>query len=133
MERFSSQRPAAEVVCTNIRKLAIAKGLSNKELCLRAKLSGSYSTLLSHPDRFNPTVDVLEKIAGVLKCSMEDLFKDKLDVDEFGTMPPDMKEYRLVLTDLQRFTLEETLKYNERRIEQYRARRKARYDELQKF
>ena len=123
-------RTPAEIVCTNVRNIAMARGMTGKQACAAAKLSKSYSTLLLHPERFNPTLDVLEKLAGALKCRIADFFVDGLKIDEFGDVPPDMKEYSVMLTPLQKHMLDETLEYNKRRIAQYRAERKARYEEL---
>lgn len=129
MEGKDPRKPA-EIVCTNVRNLAMARGMTAKQACEAAGLSKSYSTLLLHPDRFNPTLDVLEKLAGVLKCEMADFFNSSLNIDEFGDIPPDMKTYKLLLTALQRHMLQETVDYNRRRIAQYRAERQARHEEL---
>lgn len=61
-------------VARNLRRLRHAQGLSQEELAHRAQISGNYVGELEREEKA-ATVDVLEKLAGVLGIDATDLLR----------------------------------------------------------
>ena len=63
-----------QLVAINLRRLRVAKGLSQDELALRAGVERAY---VGHLDRGtkNPTITTLDKLASALECEVMELFR----------------------------------------------------------
>jgi transcriptional regulator with XRE-family HTH domain len=64
---------ARELVAWNVRRLRVLQGISSERLAADAGVDRSYMSRLERGVA-NPTVDVLEKVAGVLAVEVADLF-----------------------------------------------------------
>jgi transcriptional regulator with XRE-family HTH domain len=65
---------AGALVARNIRRLRVAKGLSQEVLAVDAEIDRTYVSRLERGLE-NPTVAVLERLAGALSANIEELFK----------------------------------------------------------
>ena len=65
-----------EIVATNLRRLRRAKGLSQEELADRAGINRNYVGMLER-EQHSATVDMLEKLAEVLKTDPVEFFRRK--------------------------------------------------------
>ena len=65
---------AGALVARNIRRLRVAKGLSQEVLAVDAEIDRTYVSRLERGLE-NPTVAVLERIAKALSANIEELFK----------------------------------------------------------
>ena len=61
------------IVAWNVRRLRIARGISQDDLALIAGVERAYVGYLERGKR-NPTVDTLEKLSEALVCQMAELF-----------------------------------------------------------
>jgi transcriptional regulator with XRE-family HTH domain len=64
---------AQQLIALNIRRLRVAKGISQDDLALIAGVERSYVGHLERSSK-NPTVKTLEKIAIALTCDISELF-----------------------------------------------------------
>jgi transcriptional regulator with XRE-family HTH domain len=64
---------ARALVARNIRRLRVAKGISQEALAVDAEIDRTYVSRLERGLE-NPTVIVLERIAEALSCRIVDLF-----------------------------------------------------------
>lgn len=64
-----------ELVGWNVRRIRVAKGISQERLAFDAEVDRSYLGGMERGEE-NPTVDVLDKIAGTLSVPLRDLFAD---------------------------------------------------------
>lgn len=64
---------AQQLIALNIRRLRVAKGISQDDLALIAGVERSYTGHLERGSK-NPTVKTLEKIASALSCDISELF-----------------------------------------------------------
>ena len=65
---------AGALVARNIRRLRVANGLSQEVLAVDAEIDRTYVSRLERGLE-NPTVAVLERLAGALSANIEELFK----------------------------------------------------------
>jgi transcriptional regulator with XRE-family HTH domain len=65
---------AGALVARNIRRLRVAKGLSQEVLAVDAEIDRTYVSRLERGLE-NPTVAVLERIAKALSANIEEMFK----------------------------------------------------------
>jgi transcriptional regulator with XRE-family HTH domain len=65
---------AGALVARNIRRLRVARGLSQEVLAVDAEIDRTYVSRLERGLE-NPTVAVLERLAKALSSSIEDLFR----------------------------------------------------------
>jgi transcriptional regulator with XRE-family HTH domain len=65
---------AGALVARNIRRLRVANGLSHEVLAVDAEIDRTYVSRLERGLE-NPTVAVLERVAGALSANIEELFK----------------------------------------------------------
>jgi transcriptional regulator with XRE-family HTH domain len=65
---------AGALVARNIRRLRVAKGLSQEVLAVDAEIDRTYVSRLERGLE-NPTVAVLERLAKALSANIEELFK----------------------------------------------------------
>lgn len=80
---------ARALVARNIRRIRVARGLSQEVLAVDAGIDRTYvSRLERHLE--NPTVAVLERIAKALDCSVVDLFAVS-GVGRIATLEPGRK------------------------------------------
>jgi len=64
---------AQQLIALNIRRLRVAKGVSQDDLALIAGVERSYTGHLERGTK-NPTIKTLEKIAIALSCDISELF-----------------------------------------------------------
>lgn len=64
-----------ELVGWNIRRLRVARGISQERLAYDTGIDRSYLGGVERGGE-NPTVDVLDRIAAVLKCPLAELFRE---------------------------------------------------------
>lgn len=64
---------AREIVARNIRRLRVAKGLSGEALAADAGIDRAYESEIENAAA-NPTIDMLEKLAGVLGVELAEFF-----------------------------------------------------------
>lgn len=64
---------AQQLIALNIRRLRVAKGISQDDLALSAGVERSYAGHLERGSK-NPTVKTLEKISIALGCDISELF-----------------------------------------------------------
>ncbi|WP_088012468.1 helix-turn-helix domain-containing protein [Gottfriedia acidiceleris] len=62
-----------------IKKLRLQHGMSLTELAERAGIAKSYISSIERNLQSNPSIQVLEKIAGVFNTTAESLLKDDID------------------------------------------------------
>jgi len=74
---------AGALVARNIRRLRVARGLSQEVLAVDAEIDRTYVSRLERGLE-NPTVAVLERLAKALSSNIEELFK----VPRAGEAPP---------------------------------------------
>lgn len=80
-----------ELLALNLRRIRVAKNISQDELALLAGVERAY---VGHIERGkkNPTIQTLAKIAGALDCQVRDLFEDwKGPVDSEKNLSPGRK------------------------------------------
>lgn len=76
-----------ELVGRNIKRVRVAKGVSQEQLAFDAAIDRSYLGGVERCDE-NPSVDTLDKIAGVLGIELAELFKPvQLDAPIAGLRP----------------------------------------------
>lgn len=73
-----------ELVGWNLRRIRVAQGLSQERLALDSEVDRSYLGGLERGVE-NPTVEVLDRLADVLKVSLREFF----DEPEAGSSPPE--------------------------------------------
>jgi transcriptional regulator with XRE-family HTH domain len=76
---------AQMIVARNIRRLRVARGISQEVLAVDASIDRTYVSRLERGLE-NPTVAVLERLAGALNCEAADLF-DKAKVSKAAIAP----------------------------------------------
>ena len=64
---------AREIVARNVRRLRVAKGLSGEALAADAGIDRAYESEIENAVA-NPTIDMLEKLAGVLDVELGEFF-----------------------------------------------------------
>ncbi|MDM9623329.1 helix-turn-helix transcriptional regulator [Rhizobium sp. S96] len=64
---------ARQRVSLNLRRLRVAKGISQDDLALAAEIERSYAGHLERGGK-NPTVLTLQKISAALSCDISELF-----------------------------------------------------------
>ena len=64
---------ARALVARNIRRIRVARGLSQEALAVDAAIDRTYVSRLER-NLENPTVAVLERVARALRCGIVDLF-----------------------------------------------------------
>jgi transcriptional regulator with XRE-family HTH domain len=64
---------ARELVAWNVRRLRVLRGIASERLATEAGVDRSYASRLERGIA-NPSVDILERIAGVLGVTMAELF-----------------------------------------------------------
>jgi transcriptional regulator with XRE-family HTH domain len=64
---------ARALVARNIRRIRVARGLSQEALAVDAEIDRTYVSRLER-NLENPTVGVLERVAKALRCQIVDLF-----------------------------------------------------------
>jgi transcriptional regulator with XRE-family HTH domain len=64
---------ARALVARNIRRIRVARGLSQEALAVDAEIDRTYVSRLERGLE-NPTVGVLERLANALRCEVIDLF-----------------------------------------------------------
>ena len=64
---------ARELVAWNVRRLRVLRGISSERLAADADVDRSYASCLERGVA-NPSIDLLERIAGVLGVPMTELF-----------------------------------------------------------
>ena len=74
---------AQAIVARNLRKLRVARGLSQEALAVDAEIDRTYVSRLERGME-NPTVAVLDRIANALSIKIVDLFEPPLP----GEKPP---------------------------------------------
>lgn len=78
------------MVAWNIRRVRVAKGISQDDLALEAEIERSYVGHLERGKK-NPTVETLEKIARALNCTVAEFFSE---VPEDANQPAPLKAGR---------------------------------------
>lgn len=64
---------ARELVAWNVRRIRVLRGISSEALAANADVDRSYTSRLERGVA-NPSIDVLERLAGVLEVEMVELF-----------------------------------------------------------
>jgi transcriptional regulator with XRE-family HTH domain len=64
---------ARELVAWNVRRLRVARGMSGEALAADAGIDRAYESEIEN-GLANPTVDMLERIAGVLEVELAEFF-----------------------------------------------------------
>lgn len=72
------------LVAWNLRRLRVAKNISQDELALMSDVERAYVGHLERGTK-NPTIDTLAKLAAALECEMMELFR---------TAPSDAKPFK---------------------------------------
>jgi transcriptional regulator with XRE-family HTH domain len=78
---------ARELVAWNVRRLRVLRGISSETLGANAGIDRSYMSRMERGIA-NPTIDVLERIAGVLEVEIAELFVIPKPTDERPTPLP---------------------------------------------
>ncbi len=76
-----------EIFAHNLRKVRVAKHISQDELALRSGVERAY---VGHVERANknPTIKTVEKLALALECEIAELFKEVLEEElEITNLP----------------------------------------------
>lgn len=82
-----------DLVAWNLRKLRVAKGISQEKLGLEAGIARTYVSRLERGEE-NPTVGLLDRLAKALSVRTTDFFKPKLSGEkrspglQAGRKPP---------------------------------------------
>ena len=71
------------LVAWNLRRIRVKRGLSQERLAFDAGVDRSYTGGLERGEE-NPTVDVLDRLAGTLGVSVSDFFEEPRK----GALPP---------------------------------------------
>jgi len=77
-----------EIFAHNLRKIRVAKHISQDELALRSGVERAY---VGHVERAtkNPTIKTVEKLALALECEIAELFSAiSEEDDQITTLPP---------------------------------------------
>jgi transcriptional regulator with XRE-family HTH domain len=80
---------ARTLVARNIRRIRVARGLSQEALAVDANIDRTYVSRLER-DLENPTVAVLERVAKALQCQITELFMAS-GTAKIGTLRPGRK------------------------------------------
>lgn len=79
-----------ELLALNLRRIRVAKNISQDELALLAGVERAYVGHIERGNK-NPTILTLEKLANALSCRPIDLFRPLDDGSEVVNMPPGRK------------------------------------------
>jgi transcriptional regulator with XRE-family HTH domain len=82
---------ARALVARNIRRLRVARGLSQEALAVDAEIDRTYVSRLER-NLENPTVAVMERVAGALNCKIADLFAPS-GMGKLATLKPGRKKH----------------------------------------
>ena len=77
---------ASRVVARNIRRIRVRRGLSQEGLAAEAGIDRTYVSQLERELK-NPTVSLLEKIAGALTCDIREFFDPANVAKPQGPLP----------------------------------------------
>jgi transcriptional regulator with XRE-family HTH domain len=83
---------ARTLVARNIRRIRVARGISQEALAVDAAIDRTYVSRLER-NLENPTVVVLERIATALRCRMTDLFAPS-GIGKIATLKAGRKRHR---------------------------------------
>ena len=78
---------ARDLVAWNIRRLRVQRGISQEALAADANVDRAYMCRIERALE-NPTVDLLERIAGVVDAKMAEFFRDPEPGEELPTILP---------------------------------------------
>jgi transcriptional regulator with XRE-family HTH domain len=81
---------ARALVARNIRRIRVARGLSQEALAVDAEIDRTYVSRLER-NLENPTVGVLERVAKALRCQIVDLFEPPSGSGRVATLRPGRK------------------------------------------
>lgn len=74
------------LVGRNIRRIRVAKGIAQERLAFDAEIDRSYLGGMERGEH-NPTIDVLERVAGTLAVPLRDLFAELSASDDLPSLP----------------------------------------------
>lgn len=74
------------LVGRNIRRIRVAKGIAQERLAFDAEIDRSYLGGMERGEH-NPTIDVLERVAGTLAVPLRDLFAELSAGDDLPSLP----------------------------------------------
>jgi transcriptional regulator with XRE-family HTH domain len=80
-----------ELVGKNIKRVRVAKGVSQEQLAFDAAIDRSYLGGIERCDE-NPSVDTLDKIAGVLGIELVELFQPVVHDSPIAGLRPGRKK-----------------------------------------
>jgi transcriptional regulator with XRE-family HTH domain len=85
---------AKSLVAWNLRRLRVARGLSQDDLALMAQVERAYVGHLERGGR-NPTITTLEKLSTVLEAHMSEMFREPAETDRLpSTLKAGRKKQR---------------------------------------
>ena len=77
-------------VATNLRRIRVARGLSQESLAVDANVDRGYVSGIER-QTFNPTIDVLDRLAGALTTDIAEFF---IEPDENASAPRPLRSGR---------------------------------------
>lgn len=123
---------SSEIIAYNIKKIMMTKGLSFAQLLEKAGVSSAYANLIRKPEKFNPTIQILEKFCDVLGVTLKQLVDPNLSVTSVNELPPGLKRYDVVLSEYQYYLISRYNDYNNQLIKNYRLQKLKNFEDLQK-
>ena len=97
----------AQIFSANVQKLLLLNGWSYLDLAERCKgkLSQAYISKFRHPDKINPTLEVVETVAQAFCISGPQLLNPKLLFDKSTLLPPGYFRKEYLVDEFQDITI----------------------------
>lgn len=91
VKRLIASMKGRDLVGKNIKRIRVAKGISQEQLAFDASIDRSYLGGIERCDE-NPSVDTLDKIATVLEVALLELFRSDEITGEIAGLKPGRKK-----------------------------------------
>ena len=123
-----------ETFCRNLRMILTMKGESYQSLVDLCKKEVSQATIqnMKHPDKCNPTLNNIEKIAKALNIKPKFLIDPNLDYNAMITPAQGFIRRECLLSEVQDYEVREWEKLNAQRVKNIREQQLLEYIERKK-
>ncbi|MGM9809054.1 MAG: helix-turn-helix domain-containing protein [Bacilli bacterium] len=131
IELDSNKIDCVSVIVRNIKILLTQRGWGYSDLVSKANLSPAYPQLMRNPEKFNPTIKILEKIARTFNITVTELINPNMDIEGIDTLPQGYQHIDVILSKPQVLEVRRLEEINKGKIKkikelEYQNRRKLR-------
>ena len=112
----------AQIFSANVQKLLLLNGWSYLDLAERCKgkLSQAYISKFRHPDKINPTLEVVETVAQAFCVSGQQLLNLNFTFNKYTALPPGYFRKEYLVDEFQDRQITEWEDFNKKIIDQRR-------------